>query len=158
MDSDRTNSAVPTRRTILAGGAGVILAMTMIPRALAAPEDMASAIKDAFGSAEIKPGRVLLELPSLAESGNSVPMTVTVESAMTETDFVEKICLFSEKNPSANIVHFQLGPQAGRARVQTNIRLADTQTVVAIARLADGTCWSGTANVIVTSAACIDES
>ena len=79
------------------------------------------------------PGKVKLDMPPLVENGNTVPLTVAVESPMTATDHVKAIHVFTEKNPQPNVISVHLGPRAGRASVATRIRLADTQTVVAIA-------------------------
>ena len=103
------------------------------------------------------PGKVKLELPPLSENGNAVPLTVSVESPMTEADHVKAIHVFTEKNPQPDVVSVRLGPRAGRARVATRIRLADTQTVVAICELSDGSFWSDRADVVVTLAACLEE-
>jgi sulfur-oxidizing protein SoxY len=84
-------------------------------------------------------------------------MTVSVASAMTPADFVKSIHVFNEKNPQPNIGNFYLGPHAGRAQVSTRIRLADSQKVVAIARLSDDTFWSVSVDVVVTLAACTEE-
>ncbi len=152
------NPGILTRRMFVAGGTGVLIAARMASPASATPESMAAAMKEVLGGAAVKPGRVKLEIPSLAENGNSVPLAVAVESPMTAADHVAGIYIFSEKNPSANVVHFQLGPRAGRAAINTNIRLADTQTIVAVAKMSDGSCWSGTASVIVTISACLEDS
>jgi sulfur-oxidizing protein SoxY len=142
-----------SRRTALAGAAAVVL----LPRAsMAETQDMATAIEAIAGKTPIKPGKVKLTLPELAENGNSVSLTVVVDSPVTAANYVKSIHIVSEKNPIADVVKFHLGPRAGRARVSTNIRLATTQTVTAIAALSDGTFWSGTADVVVTLAACID--
>ena len=98
-----------------------------------------------------------IELPELAENGNSVPLKLTVDSPMTPADHVKMLYVFSEKNPVSNVVRFHLGPRSGVARVQTSIRLAATQRITAVARMSDGSLWSGAADVIVTQAACLDE-
>ena len=97
------------------------------------------------------------EIPPLVENGNTVPMTVSVESPMTAENHVKSIHVFNEKNPQPNIGNFHLGPHAGRAQVSTRIRLADSQKVVAIARLSDDTFWSASVDIIVTLAACTEE-
>lgn len=76
---------------------------------------------------------------------------------MTETDYVKAIHVFNEKNPLPDVMSVYLGPRAGQARVSTRVRLADTQTVTAIAELSDGSYWSASASVIVTLAACLEE-
>ena len=84
-------------------------------------------------------------------------MTVSVESPMTAENHVKSIHVFNEKNPQPNIGNFHLGPHAGRAQVSTRIRLADSQKIVAIARMSDGTFWSASVDVVVTLAACTEE-
>lgn len=124
--------------------------------ALALEEQAVNAIKEITRGAAVKPGRVSIMLPELAENGNSVSLNVAVESAMTAADHVKAIHIVSEKNPIARVVSFMLGPRAGRAQVATNIRLATTQIVTAIAEMSDGSFWSGNQEVIVTLAACLD--
>ena len=140
----------------MAGG-GVFLRIATRP-ALATPETMQEAVRTAIGEATVKKGRVKLDLPPIVENGNSVPCTVAVESPMTATDHVKAIHIFNEKNPQPNVISIKLNPRAGRAAFTTRIRLADSQTVTAIAELSDGSCWSDDIDVIVTLAACIEES
>jgi sulfur-oxidizing protein SoxY len=108
--------------------------------------------------APVKQGKVKLELPQLADNGNSVPMKVSVESPMTEAEHVRSIHLFSERNPVPRMASFYLGPRAGKAEVSSRVRLAGSQRVTAIAQLSDGTFWSDSAHVQVTLSACMDES
>ena len=96
-------------------------------------------------------------MPPLVENGNTVPMTISVASPMAPEDFVKSIHVFNEKNPQPNIGNFYLGPRAGRAQVSARIRLADSQKIVAIARLSDDTFWSASVDVVVTLAACTEE-
>jgi len=146
-----------TRREflVLAGGAAV-LAVTLRP-AEATPAMLAAAIRNVVGTAPVKTGKVKLDIPPLVENGNTVPMTVSVESPMAPEDHVKSIHVFNEKNPQPNIGNFYLSPHAGRAQVSTRIRLADSQKVVAIAKMSDGTFWSASADVVVTLAACTEE-
>jgi sulfur-oxidizing protein SoxY len=146
-----------TRREFFALAAGATaLAVTLRP-AEATPAMLASAIRNVVGTAAVKTGKVKLEVPPLVENGNTVPMTVSVDSPMAPEDHVKSIHVFNEKNPQPNIGNFYLSPQAGRAQVSTRIRLADSQKVVAIAKLSDGTFWSASVDVVVTLAACTDE-
>jgi sulfur-oxidizing protein SoxY len=115
------------------------------------------AIRAFTGGAEVREGRVKFEISPLVENGNAVPVSVEVDSPMTAADHVRRIALFNEKNPQADVVVFHLGPRSGRARVATRIRLAASQTVVALAETSDGAFWSAKANVIVTLAACIED-
>ena len=118
---------------------------------------MQEAVRKLVGNATVRSGRVKLDLPPLIDNGNTVPMTVTVESPMTAADYVKAIHVVTEKNPQPYVVSAFLGPRAGRARFSTRVRLADTQTVTAIAELSDGTFWSGTADVVVTLSACLED-
>lgn len=104
----------------------------------------------------IRRGRVKLEMPQLADNGNSVAMRVAVDSPMSATEYVKAIHLFSDRNPQRNMAVFYLGPRAGRAEIVSRVRLAGSQRVTALAEMSDGTFWSGFTDVIVTLSACID--
>jgi sulfur-oxidizing protein SoxY len=143
----------PSRRLLLAGG----LALAAAPRPARAAPEAARAAKRAFaGGAEPRRGRVELDIPTLVENGNAVPTVVRVDSPMTEEDHVVEIALFNERNPLPDIARFHLGPRCGEAWVSTRIRLGDTQTVHALARMKDGSVWAATAELIVTLPACIE--
>jgi sulfur-oxidizing protein SoxY len=143
----------------LAGGAAALGAVpiVMVRPAEATPEMLATAIRNVVGAAVVRTGKVKLDVPPLVENGNTVPMTVSVSSPMTPDDYVKSIHVFNEKNPQPNIGNFYLGPRAGRAQVSARIRLADSQKIVAIARLSDDTFWSASIDVVVTLAACTEE-
>jgi sulfur-oxidizing protein SoxY len=150
-----------TRRRFLglAGSAAVFGAVPIVTlrSAEATPASLAAAIRTVTGGAAVKAGKIMLDVPPLVENGNTVPMTVSVASPMAPEDFVKSIHVFNEKNPQPNIGNFHFGPNAGRAQVSTRIRLADSQKVVAIARLSDGSFWSVSVDVVVTLAACTEE-
>ena len=135
-------------------GAGFLLD---VRPAKATPASMAAAIREAIGEAQVRPGKIKLDLPPLVENGNTVAMAVSVESPMTANDHVKAIHVFTEKNPQPNIISVQLGPRAGKAEIQTRVRLADTQSVVAICELSDGSFWSDKVDVIITLGACLEE-
>jgi sulfur-oxidizing protein SoxY len=144
------------RKLIVAGGAvGASLGLGIRPAA-AAPADLHAAIEALVGTATVNKGRVTLELAALVENGNTVPLGIRADSPMTEADHVTAIHVFAEKNPQPYVAVFHLGPRAGRASVSTRIRLADTQTVVAICVMSDGSFWSGSADSVVTLAACVE--
>ena len=145
------------REFLLTGAAAGIGALIALEPAGATPAAMQEAIRKVVGSARVNAGRVTLDMPPLSENGNAVPLTVSVESAMSQADHVRAIHVFNEKNPQPEVASFRLGPRAGRATVSTRIRLADTQTVVAIAELSDGSFWSARASVVVTLAACLED-
>jgi sulfur-oxidizing protein SoxY len=153
MDRDRSRREILQAAAVLAGG-GVLLS---IRPAAATPEMMKDAVRAVIGEAPVQKGKVKLDLPPLVENGNSVPCTVAVESPMTAADYVKAIHIFNEKNPQPNVISVKLGPRAGRASFSTRIRLADSQTVTAIAELSDGSFWSDDIDVIVTLAACVEE-
>ena len=144
------------RRDFLAITGAMVLTLRPITSA-ATTASMQEAIRKVVGDAPIQRGKVKLDLPPLIDNGNVVALSVSVDSPMTATDYVKAIHVFAEKNPQPYILSAYLGPRAGRAAIATRVRLADTQTVTAIAQLSDGTCWSGTANVVVTLAACLEE-
>ena len=135
---------------------GTVPIVTLRPSE-ATPAMLASAIKNVVGAAVVQTGRVKIDVPPLVENGNTVPMTVSVTSPMTPDDYVKSIHVFNEKNPQPNIGNFYLSPASGRAQVSTRIRLADSQKVVAIAQLSDGSFWQTSIDVVVTLAACTEE-
>ena len=152
----------PSRREFLrvaggvAAGLGLGAVITVTP-ARATPAAMQEAIRKVVGASKVSPGRAKLEMPPLSENGNTVPLTVSVESPMIAADYVKAIHVFTELNPQPDVVSFRLGPRAGRARVATRIRLATTQTVVAVSELSDGSFWSDTVAVVVTLAAGLED-
>jgi len=154
QDNRHSRRNVLKAASLLAGGSS--LALTLRP-ATATPAMLADAIRGVVGEAPVSKGKVTIEIPPIVENGNSVPCTVSVDSPMTATDYVKAIHVFNEKNPQPYVIGVGLGPRAGRAGFSTRIRLADSQTVTAIAELSDGTFWSDGVDVIVTLAACIEE-
>jgi sulfur-oxidizing protein SoxY len=154
MYSRSVQKALNRRALMRMGVGGILIAATPLP-ALAGPADLIQAQKILFGDRQIREGRVKLKLPAIAENGYSVPLSVDVDSPMTDNDHVRQIAIFSPRNPIAEIVRFELGPRAGRAAVSTRIRLGGTQTVQAVAEFSDGSLWSGSANTVVTLAACV---
>ena len=151
-----------TRRIFLTGVGSLVGAFGVAPTfvlrpATATPSAMAAAIREVVGEAALHQGRVKLDIPPLVENGNTVSVTVSVDSPMSELDHVKSIHIFNEKNPQPNVTIFHLNPRAGRARVSTRIRLANSQKVVAIARLSDDSFWYDSADVMVTLAACLED-
>ncbi len=148
------------RRRFLVGTAATAGAIVVLPfgPASATPEAMAEAIKKVVGDAAVTEGRVTLDLPPLIENGNTVPLVVSVQSPMTVADHVKAIHVFNEKNPQPNVFSARLSARNGRATIGTRIKLGDSQKIVAIAETSDGRFWSASADVIVTLAACLEES
>ncbi len=138
----------------LATGAEAQLTPGIVALRKAALEE---AMRKVTGGAQPRPGRVKLDIPPLIENGNSVPLTVSVQSPMTAADHVRAIHVFTEKNPQPNIISAWLGPRAGRAALTTRARIADTGSVIALAQLSDGSFWSDRAEVVVTLSACLED-
>ena len=148
---------VDRRQFILAAASSLVLPQALPRTAEASPATAAAAMKAILGEAQPRQGKVTLEMPPIAENGNSVPLTVSVDSPMSATEHVRSIHVFAQENPLPNVAHFFLGPRAGKAQVSTRMRLFTSQTIVAVAALSDGSFWSGRAEVIITLAACIEE-
>ena len=149
------------RREFIAAAASLALA----PGALRAQDNPIAPIdlrdpdvQSVTKGAPIRAGRVKLELPPLADNGNSVAMKFSVESPMTVQDHVRAVHLFSERNPVRHMAAFYLGPKSGRAEIASRIRLAGSQKIIALAEMSDGSFWAGSASVVVTLSACLDES
>lgn len=146
-----------SRRAFLGTAAMAGAALAVRP-ATATPATMKQAIHQVVGDATVKPGKIKLDLPPLVENGNTVAMAISVESPMTGKDYVKAIHVFTEKNPQPNVISVRLGPRAGKADISTRVRLADTQTVVAICEMSDGSFWSDKVDVIITLGACLEDS
>lgn len=149
MTEPRVDAA---RRRLLAAGLGLVFTT----RAGATPAEMASAIAAFTGGAVPREGRIDVDVAPLVENGNTVPITVSVDSPMSTAEHVQAIALFAAGNPQPQVAVFSLGPRNGRARVDTRMRLATSQTLVAVARLSDGSHWSRAVEVVVTLAACVE--
>lgn len=146
-----------SRRDFLIAAAGGISLAATSRRAHPTPAEMQDAIRKVTGGAAVRSGRVKLDVPPLIDNGNAVPLSVAVESPMTAADHVRAIHVFTERNPLPGVLSVHLGPRAGRARVATRVRLSDTQNVIAIAEMSDGSFWSDTVHVVVTLSACLEE-
>lgn len=147
-----------SRRSALAAGAGAMLAVAVRPaRAQFVRRDAGAtieAIKAFTGGKEARQGKVAMDIPPLVENGNSAPLKLDV-AELGQGVFVRRIGVFNQKNPLPEVITLHLGERTA-PRVQTRIRLADSQTITAIAELSDGTFHSATADVIVTLAACVE--
>ncbi|HTF15360.1 MAG TPA: SoxY-related AACIE arm protein [Burkholderiales bacterium] len=143
------------RRDFLAGAAGALA----LPRAaLAQVDPLDPVVRSVTNGAPVRKGKVTLVLPQLADNGNSVPIRIAVDSPMTAADHVKSIHLYSERNPVRNMANFYLGPRAGKAEINSRVRLAGSQRVTAVAKLSDGSFWYDAAPIVVTLSACLDES
>ena len=148
------------RRFLLAGGAALTAgAMPALAQQRFQPaQDIAPLLARLTGGRAVEKGGVEIELPQIAENGNSVPMRVRVASPMTPADHVDAIHIIAERNPRPLVATFHLGPYSGKSEVSTRVRLAGTQTVRVLVALNDNRFRIGEVSVLVTSAACLDES
>ena len=115
---------------------------------------VAEAVKLAFGDTPRSDGKITMLVPPLAESGNTVPIQIKVESAMTDEDRVSRVLIFATRNPRALVAAVSFGPGAPVAEFDTNMRLSGTQDVIAIAEMSDGSLWQTQSRVLVTVGAC----
>jgi sulfur-oxidizing protein SoxY len=141
------------REAILAIGGGILVSIVPL-RVSAADADTAAAIKQVYGDRLPNRGRITLQLPTVAETGNSVPLTMTIDSPMTERDRVLRASVFANRNPRPLIATMIFGPRAGTPTFSTNMRLSGTQDVIAIAEMSDHSLWSAQVRVLVTVGAC----
>jgi sulfur-oxidizing protein SoxY len=145
-----------TRRQMLATGAAVLSAAALgqsVTPAFAANDIDELMKKFTDGKTPVE-GKVKLDLPEIAENGNTVPITVSVESPMTEQSYVKDVIVLADGNPRAGVATFHFSPASGIAEANTRIRLANTQNIVAIARMNDGSLYSATKQVKVTIGGC----
>jgi sulfur-oxidizing protein SoxY len=152
----RLTSDMKTRRHLLFS-AGAVGMLSVFPRsAWPADEAWRAALMRLTGGRTPSSGRVRLDLPALVENGNAVPVTLSVDSPMTATEHVRRLALLTERNPQPDVAVFGLSPLSGRAQVATRMRLATSQTVWALAEMADGSWWQQGIDVVVTLAACVE--
>jgi sulfur-oxidizing protein SoxY len=134
-----------------------LLALTVLPAAAApaAAETLREAMLDAVGDVPITDGGITLRVPTTAENGGQVPITILAESPMTAADHVTAIHVFATRNPTPGVASFRLTPLLARAEVQTRIRLAEDQRVIVLAQSNDGRVRRAVAVVRVTTGGCL---
>jgi sulfur-oxidizing protein SoxY len=132
--------------------AGSLLPAIWAP-ARATPADVAQAIKALIGDKVPTQGRLKLDIPVLVENGNAVALSVGIDALPGE---VRAIHVFAEGNPLPRVGSFRFGPATGKPRFATRIRLSTSQTVIAIAEMSDGTCYTDSVDLLVTLAACLE--
>ncbi|MEE8393582.1 MAG: thiosulfate oxidation carrier protein SoxY [Rhodospirillales bacterium] len=150
-------SELDRRGVLKAAGAGILaLAGACLVRrgANATPEEAADLLGKLTGGAPAREGKVSLKLPEIAEDGAVVPITVTVDSPMTETDYVKAIHIIAEENPWPEVVTFNMTAGLGKAEISTRMRLAKTQNVVVAAVMSNGSVHTAKKRVKVTIGGC----
>ena len=150
-----TSVEAQSRRTFIAGTAIVATALAIAPSALlAAPEHVAAEIKKLFGDKPLTAGKIKIDLPTIAENGLVVPLNFEVESPMSEKDFVKSVYFFAEGNPNPQVADFRFTPLSPKAAAQIRIRLAQTQNIIAVAEMSDGSLFTAKKEVKVTIGGC----
>ena len=141
---------------IVVGAGGLAAAgLTLLPRAASADAAAVDeAIKGLIGGKTPQAGRITLDLPQIAENGNTVPITVEVDSPMTGQDYCKAVHIFADKNPLPGVASINFTPACGKAKASTRMRLAKTQNVVAVAEMSDGSVYTAKAEVKVTIGGC----
>jgi sulfur-oxidizing protein SoxY len=152
MDSP---SKVTRRHVLVLTGAAAAAGMGLLPGiAVADKAGVDAAIKNAVGGATMQSGRITLELPQIAENGNTVPIGIEVDSPMTGSDYVKSVHIFAEGNPNPEVASIHFTPANGVAKASTRMRLMKTQNVVAVAEMSDGSVYRETVEVKVTIGGC----
>lgn len=154
----KVNMTALGRRDVLrltGAGAAAFVATSLLPNLAAADaKATAEAIKKIVGDKTPQQGRVSLELPQIAENGNTVPIAFEVQSPMTDSDYVKVVHIFAEANPSPHVASIRFSPASGRARAATRMRLAKTQNVIALAEMSNGSVYMAKTEVKVTIGGC----
>lgn len=143
------------RRGFVATGVALISTTALFGmEAKAGLPEVEAAIKEILGDRTAEEGRISLDLPEIAENGNTVPISVGVESPMTEDDHVKAVHIFAEGNPLPNVAKMNFTPRSGEAVASTRIRLAKTQKIHAVAEMSDGSVFTAAREVKVTIGGC----
>jgi sulfur-oxidizing protein SoxY len=154
----RLDIEIVDRRTFLLGaGASLAIATFLADLPALAQEPIRSldeALKKVLGDAKPAESGITLEVPEIAENGNTVPFALAVESPMTPESYVKTLHIFASGNPQVGVASYIFTPASGKAAVSSRMRLARTQDVVAVAELSDGKFLLGKRGVIVTIGGC----
>ena len=136
-----------TRRQVLAGGGGAMIALAALGIApgapMASPKDARALLAELTGGVPVKKGRVHVTLPKITGKGPFTRITVSADSPMSGDDYVKAIHIVAERNTVPEVASFYFTPLNGRAEVTTRIRLRKTQTIVAVAEMNNGTAFIG---------------
>ncbi|WP_421858791.1 thiosulfate oxidation carrier protein SoxY [Oricola sp.] len=146
-----------TRRSMLSLSAGAAVGIAAGLRgspALASADDAMAKVMEFSGGSEPSTGTVSLTAPEIAENGNTVPISVSVDSPMTEGDHVTSVAIFADGNPSPEVIVFNFSPLSGEASATTRMRLAKTQNVIAVAKTSTGAVFMDKKEVKVTIGGC----
>jgi sulfur-oxidizing protein SoxY len=147
-------SGALSRRSALAAAAAVAVAALTPRLALATPDKVEAEIKKLYGDKKLAEGRIKIDAPQIAENGLVVPISVEVESPMTEASHVKALHIYADGNPLPGVASFRFTPMSGKAAASTRMRLAQTQNIVCVAEMSDGALHVAKAEVKVTIGGC----
>jgi len=157
MNTTKHSTKLNRREILFSLGAGsvALVTLTMLPGLARADKAATDAeMKKILGGKTAQEGRITLDVPQIAENGNTVQLEVAVDSPMTEKDYVKAVHVFADGNPVPNVASFHFTPASGKAAAATRMRLAKTQNVIALAEMSDGSIYSTQAAVKVTIGGC----
>ena len=146
-----------TRRSMLTLSVGAAIGVVAAARsgpAMASAEDAMAKVMEFSGGSEPASGTITLDAPEIAENGNTVPVSISVESPMTDDDYVQSVAIFADGNPSPEVITFNFTPLSGQATATTRMRLAKTQNVIAVAKTSKGQVFMDKKEVKVTIGGC----
>jgi sulfur-oxidizing protein SoxY len=142
------------RRVMVAGGAAAA-ALMLTPRlASATPTQVEAEIGKLYAGKALGEGKIKLDLPTIAENGLVVPLNFEVESPMSDKDYVKAVHVFADGNPNPGVASFYFTPMMPKAAAQIRMRLAQTQSIVAVAEMSDGSLYTAKREVKVTIGGC----
>ena len=145
-----------SRRQALAIGAGSA-ALSMVgwnEHAFAAAKEAAEEIAKFTGGKTAEKGKITIELPEIAENGNTVPLSVSVNAPMESGNYVSDVLIVAEGNPNPGVAQFHFSPLSGKAEAATRIRLATTQNIIVVAKTSGGQFFTEQKLVKVTIGGC----
>lgn len=145
-----------TRRAALAlGASGAALSLIgWRNSASATAKEAAEQIAKFTGGKTAEKAKVSVDLPEIAENGNTVPLTFAVDAPMTADNYVSEVMVVAEGNPNPGVATFHFTPLSGKAEAQTRIRLATTQNIIVVAKTSKGAYFTGQKLVKVTIGGC----
>jgi sulfur-oxidizing protein SoxY len=143
-----------SRRETLAAGAAFLVATIVDAPAWALPADAEAEIAKFTGGKPAQDGPISIDLPEIAENGNTVPLAIVVDHPMTAESYVSDILVVSDGNPRPGFATFHLSQMSGRAEAATRVRLNTTQNVIVVAKTSDGKLLTARKLVKVTIGGC----
>ncbi|MBX9589342.1 MAG: thiosulfate oxidation carrier protein SoxY [Hyphomonadaceae bacterium] len=145
----------PSRRSVLIASSAAAMALVLGPGFASATGALVEAeINKLYAGKKMVEGKIKLDLPTIAENGLVVPLNFEVESPMSDKDYVKAVHVFADGNPNAGVASFYFTPLSPKAAAQFRMRLAQTQNIVAVAEMSDGSLFTAKKEVKVTIGGC----